>query len=406
MSQGVPLGSPVHGVTGTEAIHETYGLTGQGVRVAVVDSGVDYKHPGLEGWLGPGCRISFGYDLVDNDADPYDDCDGHGTHVMGILAANDTRVQIIAPGATFGAYQRAQVINISIGFPDVWPDYPLSHTAQYYVERGVVIVAAAGNQGVAGLWRIGSSASAPGVIAACSFDASQYRAFYFTISGVKEHIDYFFSPPAGVDTDTDGSVHLGQYPIVSMALLEPDNTDACQPIQTRLDGRVVMVKRGGICTTDDKADNARNAGAAAVIVYNNVMIFKGHNALPSYISPWGLSPDFNLKPDVCGLGGFILSTFPLSRGGYATLSGTSRAAPYIAGVAALYLQMDGTQQADAVRRKLMNSARPYLSKPSDKMLTSAAKQGAGLSLNGDAYHTQPVSSTGSIHDEAYAGCCN
>lgn len=68
------------------------GYTGTGVKVGVIDTGVDYLHPALGGGFGEGYLVSYGYDLVgDNytgyntpvpDDDPYD-CAGHGTHVAG-----------------------------------------------------------------------------------------------------------------------------------------------------------------------------------------------------------------------------------------------------------------------------------------------------------------------------------
>jgi subtilisin family serine protease len=68
------------------------GCTGEGVKVAVIDTGIDYLHPALGGGFGDGYLVSYGYDLVgDNytgyntpvpDDDPYD-CGGHGTHVAG-----------------------------------------------------------------------------------------------------------------------------------------------------------------------------------------------------------------------------------------------------------------------------------------------------------------------------------
>jgi subtilisin family serine protease len=68
--------------------------TGQGMRVAVLDTGVDRLHPVLAGRLLPG------YDFVDNDADPSEvggteaDSFGHGTHVAGLVAlvAPDARI--------------------------------------------------------------------------------------------------------------------------------------------------------------------------------------------------------------------------------------------------------------------------------------------------------------------------
>ncbi|WP_459580259.1 S8 family serine peptidase [Bacillus thuringiensis] len=47
------------------------------VVVAVVDSGVDSKHPDLKG------KVMLGYDYIDNDNDP-NDVYGHGTHVAGV----------------------------------------------------------------------------------------------------------------------------------------------------------------------------------------------------------------------------------------------------------------------------------------------------------------------------------
>ena len=63
------------------------GLTGQGVKVAVVDTGVDLSHSGLAGHIIAGPDFSAdpsGHTLVTGD--PY----GHGTHVAGIIAANDS----------------------------------------------------------------------------------------------------------------------------------------------------------------------------------------------------------------------------------------------------------------------------------------------------------------------------
>lgn len=57
-----------------------FGYTGNGVKVAVLDTGIDYNHPELAG------RVKGGWDFVNNDPDPMDDHD-HGTHVAGTIAA-------------------------------------------------------------------------------------------------------------------------------------------------------------------------------------------------------------------------------------------------------------------------------------------------------------------------------
>ncbi len=61
-------------------VAHTQGYTGTSVKVAVVDTGIDYTHP----QIAP--LYKGGYDFVNNDADPKDD-HGHGTHVAGTIAA-------------------------------------------------------------------------------------------------------------------------------------------------------------------------------------------------------------------------------------------------------------------------------------------------------------------------------
>lgn len=76
-------------------------VTGKDVRVAILDTGVDYTHPDLGGCFGSSCKVVGGYDFVNNDADPIDD-QGHGTHVAGITAANG-EIKGVAPDATLYA---------------------------------------------------------------------------------------------------------------------------------------------------------------------------------------------------------------------------------------------------------------------------------------------------------------
>ena len=102
--------------TGANTAQSAFGLTGTGVRVAVMDTGIDYDHPDLGGCFGPGCRVARGYDLVGdayNSSSPTsvrmpdplpDDCAGHGTHVAGIIGANGM-LRGVAPGVTFHAYR-------------------------------------------------------------------------------------------------------------------------------------------------------------------------------------------------------------------------------------------------------------------------------------------------------------
>jgi len=85
------------------AISHYPNVTGAGTSIAIIDSGVDYRHPALGGGFGAGFKVVAGYDFVDDDGDPMDP-DGHGTGIAGIIGAkdftyNNARYRGLAPGA-------------------------------------------------------------------------------------------------------------------------------------------------------------------------------------------------------------------------------------------------------------------------------------------------------------------
>jgi subtilisin family serine protease len=174
------------GMIGADVVNDEYGFTGEGVRVAVIDTGVDYHHPALRScssWLAcsmlptPWNPFYKGYDFVGDAFDGYntpvpdddpDDCHGHGTHVAGIIGANGeiqgAPVSGVAPDVTFGAYRvfgcggsspddiimaaiemavadGNDVINMSLGGAYDWPESPLGLASTAAVDAGVVVVA-------------------------------------------------------------------------------------------------------------------------------------------------------------------------------------------------------------------------------------------------------------------------
>ncbi len=83
--------SEAHSQTGWNQVHSQFGLTGKGQTVAVIDSGIAFDHVALGRGYGPGYKVVGGWDFAENDARPYDDAPAgfHGTHVSGIIGAND-----------------------------------------------------------------------------------------------------------------------------------------------------------------------------------------------------------------------------------------------------------------------------------------------------------------------------
>lgn len=138
------------------------GNTGRSIKVAVLDTGVDYTHPDLS------ANYCGGWDFVNNDPDPMDDR-GHGTHVTGTIAAllNGVGVVGVAPDAQIYALKvlgsdgkgywswviaaldwcvqnGIQVANMSLGGSS---STTLEQACNRAYAAGVLLVAAAGNSG-------------------------------------------------------------------------------------------------------------------------------------------------------------------------------------------------------------------------------------------------------------------
>ena len=159
--------------------------TGQGVIVAVLDSGVDARHPDLAGQVLPGA------DFVDGSTDARTDPVGHGTTVAGLIAgrsddgdgvvgvAPETKIlpvrvldrdnkyddpAIVAKGLRWAVDSGASVINLSLG-GHVRSDV-LADALRYAAERDVVVIACTGNiTGEESSREVWYPAREPGVIA-------------------------------------------------------------------------------------------------------------------------------------------------------------------------------------------------------------------------------------------------
>ncbi|MCL5098058.1 MAG: Ig-like domain-containing protein [Candidatus Omnitrophica bacterium] len=156
-----------------------------GVKVAVIDTGIDYFHPDLESnvWTNPGeipgngidddgngyIDDVHGYDFVSDDGDPMDD-QSHGTHVSGIIGAvgdnkigvtgicwrvnlmalkafdenGDAALSVVLDAIHYAIANGARIINASWGETD--PSQSLHEAIQEAHQGGLIIIAAAGNQ--------------------------------------------------------------------------------------------------------------------------------------------------------------------------------------------------------------------------------------------------------------------
>src|SRR5262245_55424618 len=90
-------GSAGH-IIGPGATRSTYGVDGTGMTVAVIDTGINYRHEALGGGFGQGHKVVAGYDFTRNDGDPFAN-DQHGTAVAGLIASSDPAHPGVAPGA-------------------------------------------------------------------------------------------------------------------------------------------------------------------------------------------------------------------------------------------------------------------------------------------------------------------
>ena len=98
--------------------------------------------------------------------------------------------------------------------------------------------------------------------------------------------------------------------------------------------------------------------------------------LLSSFTSYGMTAELDLKPDIAAPGGLIRSTYPLEKGGYAIISGTSMASPHVAGAAALFDAGAAGHDPFDVRTVLQNSADPINFNAT--ILEAVHRQGAGM----------------------------
>ena len=388
------------------------GIDGTGIKIAVIDTGVDFNHPDLFGW-GPDGKVIGGYNFINEDEPPMDN-NGHGTQVAGVIAA-DGQIKGIAPKAKILAYKvsedgegvssdliikaikkaiedDADIINISLGVNKT--NSPIDRAVNLALEREIFVVTAAGNDGPA-LKTIGS----PGR----NFGSVTVGATYNNLTSSMVATLEIDEKPYTV-IPMVGSPKLEKAITGKLVFAGYGKSDDFKDIDVK--DAVVIVERGSdvegeMLYFSIKEANAANAGAKALMVYNNVPgIFLGElihefikpdykpripvvsldrddglkikesianttNATlnlfynPDFVAHFSsrgpVSP-FYIKPDLVAPGAYINTT--QSHGGYNFTSGTSYAAPHVSGAAALLLQKNPQLHHHELKSILLTTVKP------------------------------------------------
>ena len=399
------------------------GVTGEGITVAVIDTGVDFNHPDLFGWApnndgsNNNAKVIGGYNFIDQTQPPMD-TSGHGTQVAGIIAA-DGHITGIAPKAKILAYKvsedgegvssdlivraiqmaikdGADIINISLGVNKT--NTRIDHAVNQALQEKIFVVTAAGNDGP-GAETIGSPGRNFGSVTVGATYNNLTSSLIATLE--VDGTSYIAIPMVGTtkaDKPITGNiVQAGYGKITDTEHLQLEGTDT-----------ILIVQRGSDVADEllyfsIKEENAYNAGAKALIVYNDkpgiflgelvhefvregymphipVVSIDGEDGLdiirainnngdneatmnlfynPDFVvhfSSRGPVSPFYIKPDIVAPGAYINTT--QSGGGYNFTSGTSYAAPHVSGAAALLMEKNPQLQQHEVGALLLTTVKP------------------------------------------------
>jgi subtilisin family serine protease len=387
------------------------GARGKGVKVGIFDSGIDLEHPDL--------RVAGGIDLI-GDGHGLDDCNGHGTHVAGIVGARDNGKGTVgvAPESSLYAMRffdcegggatksrelqglewaidnGMQVINMSFGCCSIGgavvtplPDPAEEAMLNEAYTRGIVLIAASGNSAVPpaggpGEPVVSYPAGYASVVAVGATDANDELA-QFSSWGTDQEltapgVSNLSTVPVGtgqttdLTVDTDGGRALDAIALEFAGLTSKDGLTAStiyaglgSPADFALvdcTGKTALVTRGGP-TFAQKVEFAMNDGCAAVVIHNNQPgNFNGTLGTPAAPDGRAWIPAVSISLDE----GLYLkdqidskattTTLVNVVGDYAMFSGTSMASPHVSGVAALVRGKNLSLAPDAVRQVLRSSA--------------------------------------------------
>jgi len=291
---------------------------GDGINVAIVDTGIDYTHPELKD------HYQGGFNAVTGTNDPRDD-DGHGTHVAGIIGAADNGIGVvgvapnvklwsakvlspdgsgkatgsnatIASGLNWVLSKKTElggnwIVNMSLGqCTDVTvsdqcspnPSFTMQTACQKLADAGVLVFAASGNDSTdKHIASVSYPAAFSSVIAVGALDSTQKIAVFsnqgpeiavatpgvgvFSTYIVGQGVNAFLTTPnASFDnfalTGSAKGTQSGQYVYCGLGATAAD-------FPASVKGNIALIQRGN-ATFNLKTKNALAAGAKAVVIYN------------------------------------------------------------------------------------------------------------------------------------------
>lgn len=292
---------------------------GDGINVAIVDTGIDYTHPELKD------HYQGGFNAVTGTNDPKDD-DGHGTHVAGTIAAADNGIGVVgvapnvkiwsakvlhptAGGQASGSNAQIAsglnwvlskknalggnwIVNMSLGQCtdvsvsdqcSVTPSLAMQTACQSLADAGVLVFAASGNDSTSThVASVSYPAAFSSVIAVGAVDSSQKIAVFsnqgpeiavtapgvgvFSTIIVGQGVNAFLTTPsASFDnfalTGSSKGTQTGQYVYCGLGATAADFPPSVKD-------NIALIQRGAGITFNAKTKNALAAGAKAVVIYN------------------------------------------------------------------------------------------------------------------------------------------
>jgi minor extracellular serine protease Vpr len=456
---------------------ELAGLDGAGVRIALLDTGVDGAHPVLRGHVGTG------HDFVGDDGraaperspDAAARLETHGTRMAGLVHAVAPTARIVpfrilgwqstdsGPAVAGGgddliaALERAVDPNEDGGTNDAIPialapvvepfaafaDSPEARAVTGAADLGTLVVAPSGNDGPVGVGfgSVGAPGAAPDALAVGAVDTRRgvFEADLRLRAGGKAFSDETARFLGGLTTGSD--VELDAAALLGPSLSDPGRKPGAEAGGRRLGdyfdpsgvsrvaGRAALVPADGTAL-EQKAANAKAAGAAALVVYGTDLpagaldldeagalpvlalagtagsdaveamrdgesvtvavgaarpVGNGSSGRVAAFSSGGLAFDGRVRPDLVAPGvGLATEDARADRdsgASYATATGTSAAAAVTAGAAALVAQARPELGARALKAVLVGSA--------ERLGQGVTLEGAGL-LDADAASTAPL----------------